>query len=925
MSQNAPEKASPRRSQPTGRDLFRFLVAAANDPSRSGLLTARIVEAGDLTEFELEVGDGRIRNVRTPGNPGLLPKVIGGGMKAVEKKMNGRPSETKENAAALAGLLADENAAVPESEIHDNLGRLVARCLLPLFASDAPEAEWREGADGAGDDARGFVLAIDLDACLSAAFESGWRRGCLGAIAPADDAVPSSSGGPFEGLPGATGETCDAIYLLVDGDRSVFDVVAQSGRDEAEARYALSRLEASGHARFPGAPDPLEAAQKARREGRLDIALRYYREAEERDGNPDASLEMGRVLEIMGRTDEAREAFGRFADRCEDGGKLDDGLRHFRSAVSANPKDFDARRRLARLRAAAGETDAAIADLRVLAGEMAKEGDAAAVAGLWRAILGASKAPLKPEDYDRCIEALAAEPDRTVAGEDLRALKRRFFEERDTERALRVIEALRDLGEASPSERWEHANILIEAGRKAEAQRELEIVAAALRARSPEAGGPDHELLTGVYEMLVGHDPRHLEGRLFLARADAESGRRAKAVEHYEAVLDAPVDDSEQAAFDAALEEMIALDPTNARAVCALADRKAKTGESSEAVSFLATHVEAARTGGHAEAARRLSEKILELDPLHPEANESLARTYADRGDLDGAAACRRRLAIAAIAARRLEDAERWLRENVACAPDDPFARRDLLAVQEARADENGAAVTLAECGEAALHSRNFGIAEWAAKRLRRLEPRSAAAERIEAALREEARTRSDSPAAKNADENGAGAVKPAAKTGTRHASSQATARPVVAASAPAVRKPRDEDEPRVVVPEDSPEEDPFSHPPATVDAESFGKILSSLKSLKGGGPAQEEDGEEGEKDAGGDVQAGDDGNDEDGVAPPEADAETAAPPGSEESAPEIAPPAPATKAVRPTEPVPPEGDVEFSSILQSLKNLKLR
>lgn len=912
----------------SGRDLFRHLLRIVNDPTAIGAFTARIVEAGDLTELEISFGGGRIENVRTPGDPALLPRVIGGGRKSVEKRMNGKPNEVKEDAAALHALLVSENV-LPASEIDESLVRLVSRCLLPLVASDAPEAEWRDEAASCDE-----PLGLEFDPCFRAMFENGWRRGALASLTPEPSSVLVAATGDWRGLPGPSGETCEAVFRLVDGVRTVEDVVRASGRDEAEVRYAIARLEHAGYLRESGSEDLLAAAQKARRDGRLDIALRYYQKAEESGGSAEAALESGRIYEIMGRADEAKAAFARYADRCESGGKVEEALRYFQSAAAANPSDSGLRRRLASLRARAGQAEAAVAEWRSLLEEGEKSGDFASVVECSRAILEHGGARNDAAFYDRFLEALRREPDSRRAAADLRALKRRFLEERDPERALRAMEALRDSGEARPDERLDHANILISSGRTQEASAELEIVTAALRDRAPEPFTPDWDLLTGVYEMLVGFDPKHLEGRLFLARDAAQSGRREKAVEHYEAYLDALGDDADPALFEAARAEVLAIDPANARAVFARADALSRQGDLGAALELLASHADAAVTGGNAEAARKLFERMLRLDPMHAGANAALAEAHALRGDRDAASASRRRLAHGHVRERRFDEAERCLRDLVAQDPLDPAPALDLALFLDARQERERAIAVLAECGEAMLRGRNFGLAERIARQLLSLDPQCAAARKIESSLKDEAgetAKAAERPAARResapppppavpAKRAAAPAppaaveaeVKPAAKTGARHAPPVAPARSM---SNPAPKThtrtemPDPADEMQFVVPEDSPEGDPFSQPPSTVSAESFGKILSSLKSMKSGGVEDDEDSADG--DPASEAAAAAESHDESAaIAAPESAAAAAAP---------------ARPAVQPTTPVPPEGDVEFSSILQSLKNLKLR
>jgi hypothetical protein len=198
---STPSDSAPPAPTGTGRDLFRHLLRIVNDPASSGAFTARIVEAGDLTELEISFGGGRIENVRTPGNPSLLPRVIGGGRKAVEKRMNGRPNDVKEDAAALHALLVSERV-LPAEEIDESLSRLVSRCLLPHVASESPEAEWRDDVPSHDE-----PLGLEFDPCFRAMFENGWRRGALGALTPEPGAVLAAATKDWRGLPGPRGSS----------------------------------------------------------------------------------------------------------------------------------------------------------------------------------------------------------------------------------------------------------------------------------------------------------------------------------------------------------------------------------------------------------------------------------------------------------------------------------------------------------------------------------------------------------------------------------------------------------------------------------------------------------------------------------------------------------------------------------------------
>lgn len=472
----------------------------------------------------------------------------------------------------------------------------------------------------------------------------------------------------------ATGRQMDAAALL--------DELAEAYRGVGKREDAVYALAQRAEILIEDAPAQVNAAEGFEELGEIDKAtalflrgIDIYEQADDRASsiplllqtialNPDRmdlSDRLGRAYDATGQTDQAVEHWLETGQQYEKLGQAEEALEVYRHVKTLRSSDLEARRRIVRLTEAGGESKLALAELREMVSITLGVEDHDETIQVLRRIL-----QLDPGDTDArvaLVQEYAATDQDDLRYEALCDLEEHYMEAGQYDRALQILNQLKELRPHDLDLTQRSIDLLVQTGKKAEAlELGLELLdthlqvedmdrATAAASRVTDIAPDDVKLRARIASLALEHDQGELALKEYTRGHDDLWGLEMgeKALELCEAGLEE-------------LPEDIPLQKLQIKTLLRLR-------ESDRAVEAQLKLAATFESKGQDEAADEIYEQILTAHPDHIETHEACVNFSLKQGDLARTTDHLTRLAEIHFAAGRLVESIESLERLVELEP----------------------------------------------------------------------------------------------------------------------------------------------------------------------------------------------------------------------------------------------------------------
>jgi len=639
----------------------------------AGRRNGRLVVGPAGQELELFFANGFLETVDSLHRPGLMVDLLTGLRRPLDKRLHSLSDDVKLDGYRLVGELLG-SGALAEEELVSLFARHLHDVLTSVGATAGETLGFHTEPQGEGE--LPTALHVLVEPVLQDAFlrtqAFGLGAGILGDGEPAVLRTGAKLGEDVD-------EIAAAIHGLANGDHSISDIAAQIDADPLVFAYHFLSLRAQGLILEAGPERLLLLGAKARSEGRLDLAIRFYERAKAAgSGDPTVFRELGLIYDIMGRAEEACANHLEFAHHCRDEGRTAEAEELYRKVLVQNPNQPDALALVASLAMERGDREKALEISRRLVEVGTTSGD-------WRLAHRARRVLIEGggcriEIFDAYFDGIRRENDRDRAVEDLRFLYSNLIRANHQDKARMVLGRLLAIDGGLLDERYDLAVLLLESGHTDDARRELASLHQALAAQAPEEGSPRWELLKKVCEVLVRVDPDHVEARTWLTVACRTTLEETASHEHLDWLMSHHVSTLDVEPLLELLRGMLVREPDARPIRDRLVSTLVRAGRREEAALEI---LGGAPAEGGPPSRIALLGQALEIDPFLAVANDELVRILREEGGGQKLLAPLHRLALAHTTASRFEAARESYREILTLCPDDPSLHAELVRLEE--------------------------------------------------------------------------------------------------------------------------------------------------------------------------------------------------------------------------------------------------
>jgi len=436
-----------------------------------------------------------------------------------------------------------------------------------------------------------------------------------------------------------------------------------------------------------------QLAEASAADGDLEKALEQLVRLLELDpGRESARLRQKDLLLKAGRRDEAVALLYELADEWVKANRFPEAENALREIVTGDPGAAEARLALKKLYLRQGDTEKAIAELVELAERSEAAGEYRIAIGYWGEVSGLDAENLEARRGIARLHLAAGETDSAVA--ELLSLAE--WQERHKRRD-EAIETLRGiLQQVADNEQATErlTKLYLETGHRDQAVELL--YECGERALAAERSDRAREFL----ERIIQVAPEHAPARVRLKEVLLRLNRPAEAIEQLFALTDLWTTAGEDDRVEGACREILTLDPRSSRAAVALKEIYLKTNRPEPALNTLAQTIARLREVGQTEEAKSLAGEMLLIAEDDRRALETMAELDLETGDTDGAVDHYLHLATLCEADGEFADVELYLRKIVELDEQHAEARqryKDLLLARGDTAEAIEQLLALAE------------------------------------------------------------------------------------------------------------------------------------------------------------------------------------------------------------------------------------
>ena len=335
----------------------------------------------------------------------------------------------------MLGEILVEAGAVTEPEIDQVVREQIEEEIYDLFLWRKADFEFIEGPPGEGlTDADSNVtrLAFDVNGLLLEAVRRADEWSVINQQVPSLDSVfvfVSESDRNEEDK--VAPDALKRVYRLIDGQRTLSEIVDNSGVGKFEVCKGVVDLLQRGRLRLLTVQEMMELASRTKSSGAKEKALRMFvAVAAQAPGDGKIVAGVARVLEGEGLAREAAIHHARAGKAYLEAGEADRALDHYKKALQLSPEDTTIREGLFEVYAAQGNLDEGKTLAREIVGQ-------------------ALMTPDYPKAQQFCDRIVAADP----ADMDFRILRARVYHRSGQKRELEAeLEHVRKNLPADPRE-----------------------------------------------------------------------------------------------------------------------------------------------------------------------------------------------------------------------------------------------------------------------------------------------------------------------------------------------------------------------------------------------------------------------------------------------------------------------------------------
>lgn len=463
-----------------------------------------------------------------------------------------------------------------------------------------------------------------------------------------------------------TDDTRSRVLEIVDGLRTLDEIVAKAPVDRFEVLRALYELEGADRIRRCSAEELLAVAREFQREGRIDQSLRMYELAKAHGADEmEIAWNLGRNYELMGDDDSAVAEYLDYSRLAESSGRTEDALRGLRKALEMQHENIALRESVLRLLDATDQREAASREVCELVPLLMTQDRCDRAAELiyreWET---------NPVDVaacarlSTCLEALERDERATFV-----ELADRFGN-RDSrfDDALRLLEHVaRETADEEIDLR--RAILLDRAGRSTEAADLLAPLVAGLVATSSSTEPERVERTRLGLEILVAQNAADDSVRRWLAELYEARDEQDTAARHLEDLARSFDEAGDRAALAATLERLVEIEPARVEHRQALGFAYLDEGRDRAGSTMLREVAIELAADDRADAAIELLDRAAETLPWDLEIQRIRLECGVDRDDASERRARLVRSARLALAIDRKRDAAEWLEQADALEP----------------------------------------------------------------------------------------------------------------------------------------------------------------------------------------------------------------------------------------------------------------
>ncbi len=709
---------SMKKNLSTERLRFLFQIARRR---KTGVLTLR----GGKSPRNFWIERGSLRMVAGADPTATFTSLVSENELVKPRKLNKALKNCESRGGCLLSHLEELGAATRE-DLSATLDHGARRELTRLIDEDGGSLRFVTGAldlEPFGEGVEDYLLNRDLGAWVLDAAAARGTTEIFDPVFPTDQDVPMLSA---EGGEPAATEAATRVLPLIDGLRTIAEIVDASAVDRFSTLRGIFELEASGGTRRRTLEEILELAHGFQSGGRIDQSQKMYRLAQMHGADAlDVSWNLARNSELMGDTDAAVTHYLDYCAKAEEREDRASALRALRRGIEIQPEDLRLRESAIRLLDAAGATEDAAKEIRQTIPLLLADGSAARARELLtRLVLEGLADERVCGDLADCCESEGVDPrDAMLELAEELAGKSRPGD------ALPLLDHLVRTRAEDVEMRLRKAVLASEAGRGQEMTELLRAAMPEVEEIPREGDGGLTEWARRGLEVLVTAEPDERVAREWLAACYRSRGADAEASRQWTVLarLYERAEDSDR--LCEALSELRRIAPEDREHRTRLGRAWIGVGREAAGVSLLrevaAEWVEEIESGsdeGEARSdalasARAAIDEILGIAPQDLDALELRIRLLTSEGDEAAALAERARGVELALLFDRIEFAESWIDE----IPEGDLDARILVRLADARASagsEDEALEALREAARLEHASRNFGAMEAAASRV---------------------------------------------------------------------------------------------------------------------------------------------------------------------------------------------------------------
>ncbi|MFH1422837.1 MAG: DUF4388 domain-containing protein [Planctomycetota bacterium] len=674
---------------------------------RSGLLKVTCDEDQKIISFNM----GNIEQVSAVHRKTMLGEALMKYGKITEEQLEKALSKQSQLKMDIGSILLDMKVVTPE-DIKQALLFQITEDICEIFALPSIHCEFNEGHEKKRPHYHGVTISVNPEILVMEAARRIDEYELLKKILPSTKDVFIATPASFHYFEEYQEDSPEQEVLsLVDGVRDINEVIDKARLTRFDTLKVLYKLAINKEIEVLSAEKLIHLAINNASHGFVKKSLLLFERAEELGiKNIELQLNLAKAYEETGTTDKAIEKYKRYAEECEQAGKLEDSALAYKKIVTLDAQDTDSHIKLLNTFIQLKQGKTAVHEAAFIVEKFLSKRDEASAIAIWQRVEDAFSD--MPEPYRNLADLHISYGRTAQAIVELEYLAALYLLADHKEEAVSVYREMLRLDKECLQARLSLAGVLADAGQIEDAVCEYNTLADILSSVGMVQDSTTWAFLAGTYEKIASLEPRNISARKWLARAYEENKNFIKSAAIYHEIVAIYREMGNTKEIILPLTKIAEFTPDDMSVREELAKLYNNVNEGKKASKEYQRIIRAAIQEEDFNRALEYANIALEIDPLDLECHKALSAMYRLKGDKENEKIYTRKVAYLEAVREKYKDCASALESVFELQPDSIELQLNLASIYEMAGDSKNSLKSYLSIAKWALANNNLGLAK---------------------------------------------------------------------------------------------------------------------------------------------------------------------------------------------------------------------